>query len=235
MSNQNKVEIPQLKLSFKINNLRLTEKQKRFLALALHAETNIMFISGPAGSTKTYMAVYAALRHLSSDEELDMLYVRTVIESGEKGLGALPGGIEDKINPYMAPLEDKLIEMLPKNKTVRQELLNTGRIQAMPINYLRGASWKDKVVVADEAQNFTFKELTTLITRLGNNSKLFICGDFMQSDINGRTGYRRMFDIFKDEESSNKGVHAFSFNKDDILRSHLQRFIIARLEKEILT
>ena len=73
MSNQNKVEIPQLKLSFKINNLRLTEKQKRFLALALHAETNIMFISGPAGSTKTYMAVYAALRHLSSDEELDML------------------------------------------------------------------------------------------------------------------------------------------------------------------
>jgi len=194
-----------------------------------------MFISGPAGSTKTYMAVYAALRHLSSDEELDMLYVRTVIESGEKGLGALPGGIEDKINPYMAPLEDKLIEMLPKNKTVRQELLNTGRIQAMPINYLRGASWKDKVVVADEAQNFTFKELTTLITRLGNNSKLFICGDFMQSDINGRTGYRRMFDIFKDEESSNKGVHAFSFNKDDILRSHLQRFIIARLEKEILT
>jgi len=164
-----------------------------------------------------------------------MLYVRTVIESGEKGLGALPGGIEDKINPYMAPLEDKLIEMLPKNKTVRQELLNTGRIQAMPINYLRGASWKDKVVVADEAQNFTFKELTTLITRLGNNSKLFICGDFMQSDINGRTGYRRMFDIFKDEESSNKGVHAFSFNKDDILRSHLQRFIIARLEKEILT
>ena len=235
MSNQNKVEIPQLKLSFKINNLRLTEKQKRFLALALHAETNIMFISGPAGSTKTYMAVYAALRHLSSDEELDMLYVRTVIESGEKGLGALPGGIEDKINPYMAPLEDKLIEMLPQNKTVRQELLNTGRIQAMPINYLRGASWKDKVVVADEAQNFTFKELTTLITRLGKNSKLFICGDFMQSDINGRTGYRRMFDIFKDEESSNKGVHAFSFNKDDILRSHLQRFIIARLEKEILT
>lgn len=235
MSNPNKVEIPQLKLSFKINNLRLTEKQKQFLALALHAETNIMFISGPAGSTKTYMAVYAALRHLSSDEELDMLYVRTVIESGEKGLGALPGGIEDKINPYMAPLEDKLIEMLPQNKTVRQELLNTGRIQAMPINYLRGASWKDKVVVADEAQNFTFKELTTLITRLGNNSKLFICGDFMQSDINGRTGYRRMFDIFKDEESSNKGVHAFSFNKDDILRSHLQRFIIARLEKEILT
>lgn len=66
MSNPNKVEIPQLKLSFKVNNLRLTEKQKTFLSVALREKTNIMFISGPAGSTKTYMAVYAALRHLSA-------------------------------------------------------------------------------------------------------------------------------------------------------------------------
>lgn len=233
MANPNKVEIPQLKLSFKVNNLKLTLKQKAFLALALSNKTNIMFISGPAGSTKTYMSVYAALRHLSSEEELDMLYVRTVIESADKGLGALPGGIEEKINPYMAPLEDKLMEMLAPNKTVRQELVNTGRIQAMPINYLRGASWKDKVVVADEAQNFTFKELTTLITRLGNNSKLFICGDFMQSDINGKSGYGRMFQMFKDDASAAKGIHTFAFSKEDIMRSELQKFIIGRLEREL--
>lgn len=230
MSQNDKVEIPQLKLTFKVNNLRLTEKQKVFLALALKEETNIMFISGPAGSTKTYMAVYAALRHLSANDELDMLYVRTVIESGEKGLGALPGSIEEKINPYMVPLEDKLIEMLPQNKTVRRELIDSGRIQAMPINFLRGASWKDKIVVADEAQNFTFKELTTLITRLGQNSKLFICGDFMQSDINGKSGYAAMFNLFKDQESQDNGIHCFSFNRNDILRSELQKYIIGKLE-----
>lgn len=230
MPKNHKVEIPQLKLTFKVNNLRLTEKQKAFLALALDEDTNIMFISGPAGSTKTYMAVYAALRHLSSNDELDMLYVRTVIESGEKGLGALPGSVEEKINPYMAPLEDKLIEMLPQNKTIRKELIDTGRIQAMPINFLRGASWKDKVVVADEAQNFTFKELTTLITRLGKGSKLFICGDFMQSDINEKSGYAAMFNLFKDSESQDNGIHCFSFNKNDILRSELQKYIIGKLE-----
>jgi len=230
MSKKDKVEIPQLKLTFKVNNLRLTEKQKLFLALALQEETNIMFVSGPAGSTKTYMAVYAALRHLSSSDDLDMFYVRTVIESADKGLGALPGSVEEKINPYMAPLEDKLIEMLPQNKTVRKELIDSGRIQAMPINFLRGASWKDKVVVADEAQNFTFKELTTLITRLGNNSKLFICGDFMQSDINGKSGYADMFNLFKDRESQDNGIHCFSFNKNDILRSELQKYIIGKLE-----
>jgi len=230
MPKKEKVEIPQLKLTFKVNNLRLTEKQKLFLALALKEDTNIMFVSGPAGSTKTYMAVYSALRHLSANDELDMFYVRTIIESGEKGLGALPGSIEEKINPYMAPLEDKLMEMLPQNKTVRKELIDEGRIQAMPINYLRGASWKDKIVVADEAQNFTFKELTTLITRLGKNSKLFICGDFMQSDINGKSGYSSMFNLFKDQDSKDNGIHCFGFNKDDILRSELQKFIIGKLE-----
>ena len=233
MSKKTKVEIPQLKLTFKVNNLRLTDKQKVFLALALKSDTNIMFVSGPAGSTKTYMAVYSALRHLSANDELDMFYVRTIIESGEKGLGALPGNVEEKINPYMAPLEDKLIEMLPQNKTTRRDLVDSGRIQAMPINYLRGASWKDKVVVADEAQNFTFKELTTLITRLGKNSKLFICGDFMQSDINGRTGYSSMFNLFKDKESEINGIHCFSFTKDDILRSELQKYIIGKLEVAI--
>lgn len=230
MSKKQKVEIPQLKLTFKVNNLRLTEKQKTFLSLALNQNTNIMFVSGPAGSTKTYMAVYAALRHLSAEDDLDMFYVRTVIESADKGLGALPGSVEEKINPYMAPLEDKLIEMLPQNKTVRRELIESGRIQAMPINFLRGASWKDKVVVADEAQNFTFKELITLITRLGKNSKLFICGDFMQSDINGKSGYMDMFNLFRDQDSQDQGIHCFSFNKNDILRSELQKYIIGKLE-----
>lgn len=234
MTKASKIEIPQLKLSFRVNSLRLTPRQKMFLALALDPKTNIMFVSGPAGSTKTYMSVYAALRYLSANEELDLLYVRTVIESADKGLGALPGDIEEKFNPYMMPLEDKLSEMLPKTNTAKADMLDDGRIQAMPINYLRGANWRDKIVVADEAQNFTFKELTTLITRLGKNSKLFICGDFMQSDINEKSGFKKMFNVFHDEESIKKGIHSFSFNKEDIMRSPLQKFIIGKLEKQIV-
>tara|TARA_R110000824_G_scaffold378149_2_gene569618 strand:+ start:1561 stop:2268 length:708 start_codon:yes stop_codon:yes gene_type:complete len=233
MAKVSKIEIPQLKQTFRVNNLRLTARQKEFLALALSHKTQIMFISGPAGSTKTYMAVYAALRHLSSGDDLDMLYVRTIIESGDKGLGALPGNIEEKINPYMAPLEDKLMEMLPQSTTDRKELIETGRIQAMPINYLRGANWRDKVVVADEAQNFTFKELVTLITRLGQGSKLFISGDFMQSDINGRSGFKRMCNLFSDESSMRKGIEFFQFTTEDIMRSPLQKYIIQKLEKEL--
>ena len=234
MAKTPKIEIPQLKSNFRINSLRLTDRQKLFLSLALRKDTNIMFVSGPAGSTKTYMAVYGALRHLGANETLDLLYVRTIIESADKGLGSLPGDIEEKFNPYMMPLEDKLLEMLPKTNTAKAEMLDSGRISAMPINYLRGASWKDKIVIADEAQNFTFKELTTLITRLGKGCKLFICGDFMQSDINGKTGFKKMFKTFDDEESRRKGIHSFSFTKEDIMRSDLQKFIIGKLEKQIV-
>lgn len=224
--------IPQLKQSIHINSLKLTERQKYFLSLAFKDTTKIMFVAGPAGSTKTYMAVYSALRLLSAFDELDLLYVRTVIESAEKGLGALPGDIGEKFNPYMAPLEDKLYEMMPKNTTQKRDLLETGRISAMPINYLRGSSWKNKIVVADEAQNFTYKELTTLITRIGDNCKLFICGDFMQSDINGKSGFPSMFDLFNEEESVSKGIHSFKFGKEDILRSEILKFIIKKLDSK---
>ena len=231
-NNKCDIEIPQLPQTIHVNSLRLTDKQKKFLALAFDEETNIMFVAGPAGSTKTYMAVYGALRLLSAKEELDLLYIRTVIESADKGLGALPGDIDEKFNPYTSPLDDKLTEMLPKTNTTKKELLESGRISAMPINYLRGASWKDKVVIADEAQNFTYKELTTLLTRIGKNCKLFICGDFMQSDINGKSGFGPMFDLFNDEESRDKGIHAFRFGKEDVLRSQILKFIISKLESK---
>jgi phosphate starvation-inducible PhoH-like protein len=222
--------IPQLKQKITVNCLKLTDRQKRFLSIAFDEDTKIMFIAGPAGSTKTYMAVYSALRILSAFDELDLLYVRTVIESAEKGLGALPGDIDEKFNPYMAPLEDKLYEMLPKNNTSRKEMLDSGRISAMPINYLRGSSWKNKIVVADEAQNFTYKELTTLVTRIGENCKLFICGDFMQSDINGKSGFAPMFDLFNDQSSIDMGIHAFKFGREDILRSDILKYIISKLD-----
>jgi phosphate starvation-inducible PhoH-like protein len=210
----------------------LTENQKRFLRLALHDHTNIIFIGGPAGSTKTYISVYAALRQLQYDDKLDLIYVRTAIESADKGLGALPGNVEEKINPYMAPLHDKLCEILPRTTGIQGELWESNRIQAMPINYLRGANWNNKIVIADESQNFTFKELVTLITRIGKGTKLFICGDMMQSDINGKTGFNHMFNLFNDPESREKNIHCFKFTEEDIKRSEILKYIITKLQKK---
>ena len=217
-----------------LNCKKLTSKQKKFLEIALNPKTNVVFISGPAGSTKTYIAVYSALRLLVAQRDLDLLYIRTIIESADKGLGALPGDLHEKFNPYMAPLEDKLYEILPKSNTSKSELFEQGRIDAMPINFLRGASWINKVVIMDEAQNATFKELTTLITRIGENTKLFICGDFMQSDINGKSGFSDIFNLFNDSESAKKGIHCFSFLEEDIMRSEILKYIITNNLKNVI-
>lgn len=227
---EDEIESNTFKPKIIVKGKALTEKQKVFVKLALDQKTKIVFVNGPAGSTKTYVAVFAALRELQKNEGKDLLYVRTAIESADKGLGALPGTLEEKFNPYMAPLEDKLEELLPRTSDIKNQLIHSGRIQAMPINFLRGASWNNKIIIADESQNFTFKELVTLITRIGEDSKLFICGDMMQSDINGKSGFKSMFDLFNDEESKERGIHCFKFYEKDILRSEILKYIIKKLE-----
>jgi phosphate starvation-inducible protein PhoH and related proteins len=226
------LQIGQLKSKITVKNIGLTEKQKSLVRLGLDDNNKVIFISGPAGSTKTFMAVYCALKKLKQNDELDLMYVRTVIESADKGLGALPGDIDEKFNPYMAPLDDKLRELLPSATGIRQELINTKRALAMPVNFLRGASWNNKIVIADEAQNFTYKELTTLMTRLGETSQLFICGDYMQSDINGKSGFKDMFDLFDDQQSVERGIHCFQFGIEDIKRSQILKYIIKKINKK---
>ena len=84
------------------------------------------------------------------------------------------------------------------------DLIKKQELEVLPINYLRGANWINKIIV-DEAQNFTFKELTTLITRLGENSQLFICGDYMQNATLMAKVDLRTFIMFDDEESQEQG------------------------------
>ena len=215
-------------VKFKERKFKFSLRQRRFLATLLDPKVKIFFVSGPAGSSKTYMSLYGCLRLLAEDNNKELLYVRSIAESADKGLGSLPGDITDKFDPFLMPLYDKLDEIVFEGDTAF--LKQQGRISAVPINFLRGANWNDKLIVADEAQNFTFKELITLITRIGEGSKLIICGDFMQSDINGKTGFGEMFDLFSDESSIENGIRSFKFNTSDIVRSKILKFIISKLE-----
>ena len=211
----------------KLKKFPLTEKQLDLLKIIFDRKTSIVFISGPAGTSKTFTAIYGALQLYNMNNDHGITYVRTIAESGEKSLGALPGEMEEKINPYMMPMNEKLDEILipGQSRILKQKDI----IHGMPINYLRGASWTNEIVIADESQNFTFKELTTLMTRIGKGSKLIICGDPMQSDINGRSGFSDMYSLFNDEDSANHGIHCFPFGPEDIKRSEILKFIIEKL------
>jgi phosphate starvation-inducible protein PhoH and related proteins len=206
----------------------LTDKQKELIDIITDKKTRVVFINGPAGTSKTFLAVYCGLLLLNSKSISNITYVRTIIESASKSLGSLPGDSAEKMEPYLMPLMDKLEEFIPVGDA--KKLNSEGRIKGIPVNYLRGASLNAQYIIADEAQNFTFKELLTTLTRLGEYSKLIVLLDPDQSDINGKSGALPMFDLFNDESSKENGVHCFSFTKDDIVRSGILKFILEKVE-----
>jgi phosphate starvation-inducible PhoH-like protein len=209
----------------------LTARQKEFLALAADKSTKIIFVSGPAGTAKTFLSIFHALTMINEKRVSDLIYIRSAVECSERSIGLLPGTLDEKIGVYLQPLVDKLEELLPKNDI--ELLKKEERITGMPLSFLRGLNWNAKVIIADEAQNMTYKEILTLITRVGEFSKVFVIGDSGQSDINGKSGFLKMMGNFDDDESRKNGIFTFKFGTDDIVRSGIVRFIIEKLNRII--
>ena len=218
-----------LKNELSIYERELTEKQKQFVEIALNKETKMVFVSGPAGTSKTYITIYSALKLLNSKKISDLIYIRSAVESSDNKLGFLPGEAHEKMAPYIQPLLEKLYEMLPKHQIDLLE--KEERIDSVPLGFLRGLNWNAKCIIADEAQNMTSKELITLITRTGEFSKVFIMGDPEQSDINGKSGFTKVVNLFDDEESRQNGIFVFKFDEEDIVRSALVKYIIKKIKK----
>lgn len=218
-----------LKNELSIYERELTEKQKQFVEIALNKETKMVFVSGPAGTSKTYITIYSALKLLNSKKISDLIYIRSAVESSDNKLGFLPGEAHEKMAPYIQPLLEKLYEMLPKHQIDLLE--KEERIDSVPLGFLRGLNWNAKCIIADEAQNMTSKELITLITRTGEFSKVFIMGDPEQSDINGKSGFTEVVNLFDDEESRQNGIFVFKFDEEDIVRSALVKYIIKKIKK----
>lgn len=221
------------KIDFHLNirELPWTEKQKKAIEVITSKDTKIVFLSGPAGTSKSLLATYCGLKLLNERKVSEIIYVRSIIESASKSLGALPGFCEDKFKPFALPLTDKMEELIKASDI--KKLLAEERIKPIPVNFLRGASFNVNYVIADEMQNAEHFELQTIISRIGHFSKFIICGDPMQCDIKEKhkSGFKPMFDLFNDEESREHGIHCLEFGKEDIVRSEILKFIVDKLEK----
>jgi phosphate starvation-inducible PhoH-like protein len=220
-----------IKRLIKIKQFPWTERQKEFFKIALHPDTKVMFVDGPAGSSKTLLSVYCSLQLLNMKVISDIMYLRSAVESGAHSLGFLPGSAEDKLRFYNLPFLDKLDELLLNTRI--EKLEEQKRISMFPVNFARGMNWTAKCIILDEAQNSTIKEITTVLTRLGKGSKCFVLADPMQTDIKSHQligGFEKMAKTFSDEESREMGIHTFSFTEEDIMRSKLVKFLITRLK-----
>jgi phosphate starvation-inducible protein PhoH len=231
MSKKRPIENP-IRKQIKLNQFPWTEKQKEFFRIALDYHTKIVFVGGPAGTSKTLLSTYCGLQLLNMKAVSDIMYLRSAVESSDRSLGFLPGNADEKLRFYNLPFLDKLDELLLETKAERLEEQN--RISMFPVNFARGMNWKDKCIILDEAQNSTEKEITTVLTRLGEGSRAFILADPMQTDLrseNVQGGYQHLHKVFSDEESLQMGIYAFEFTEEDIMRSDLVKFIIKKLKK----
>ena len=107
--------------------------------------------------------------------------------------------------------------------------MSKGYIKCIPVNFTRGLTFRESVVIVDEAQNMTKDELTTVLTRFGEDSRYIIVGDSLQSDINGKSGFNKIKEVFNSDECRDKGIFTYNFTDEDVVRSKILKFIVSRL------
>ena len=141
---------------------------------------SITFGVGPAGTGKTYLAVALGAFFLKNHDVRRIILVRPAVEAGEK-LGFLPGDMQEKVNPYLRPLFDGLLDMFGPEEFIR--LQQKGQIEVAPLAYMRGRTLEKAFVILDEAQNTTVEQMKMFLTRLGFGSTAVITGDATQIDL----------------------------------------------------
>lgn len=186
---------------------------------------DLVFAVGPAGTGKTFLAVAQALSLLLNHKVNSIILTRPVVEAGEN-LGFLPGALEDKINPYLRPLYDSMNHCLTPE--IVKKLQESGIIEVAPLAYMRGRSINNAAVILDEAQNTTGEQMKMFLTRLGENSKIFVTGDATQIDLPKKipSGLVQALEILKDIPE----ISIVEMQNEDVVRSALVRKIVQAYE-----
>jgi len=205
----------------------LTENQRIYYDVLKNNQITIC--SGPAGVGKSYIAMKAAVDLLADPNSPyeKLMIVRPAVEAEEK-LGSLPGDLSEKLDPYVSPsyyLLNKLI-----GKETRERLIQTDFIEVQALAYIRGWNIDNTILIFEEGQNSTPRQMKLLLTRIGFNSKFFISGDLEQTDRYKDKTHSGLWDAirkFKDMED----IGVFEFNQDDIVRNPLITKILKRYEE----
>ncbi len=200
-----------------------TENQKEYIRSII--ENTITFCQGSAGSGKTHCAVGLALEHLLEDKIKKIIITRPVVEAGEK-IGYLPGKYEEKLFPYLLPIEDEINYFIGPALNATLKLNN--KIEIVPLGFMRGRNFHDCFIVADECQNASYEQLKMLLTRIGQNSKMVLTGDVSQSDLarHLQGGFHEMIKNLSDVD----GIGIATLTDHDIIRNPIIAKILAKLD-----
>jgi len=218
------------KIDFDLNirSIPWTEKQKEIIDTVLEKKANMTLIDGIWGSGKTLMAVYACLKLLNLKKISNILYVRNIVQSGTGTLGWLGGDLQTRLSPYMVPFYQKLEELLPENQV--KKIIQEGIVEAQPVALLRGTSYNAYGVIIDEMGCMSKEDIMLTLSRVGKFSYVFGIGDSWQVDIKN-SGFRKIFDIFNDEESRENKIFTFELQEEmDVMRSEFLKFVMKKVK-----
>ena len=200
-----------------------TANQKRMVEAC--DANDMVFAIGPAGSGKTYTAVALAVRALKEKQVKRIILTRPAVEAGEN-LGFLPGDLKEKLDPYMQPLYDALMDMIPYEKLA--DYIEKNTIEIAPLAFMRGRTLDKAFVILDEAQNATVAQMKMFLTRMGRDAKFIITGDATQVDLprNQPSGLLRSVDLVRNIE----GISVIELTGADVVRHKLVKRIIEAFE-----
>lgn len=195
------------------------EPQSRYL-MSLESK-DLIFATGPAGTGKSYIALAYAAKMFMEMKIDKIIVTRPLVEAGNS-IGALPGEMEDKIAPYFQPPKDILCELLGESHV--DYLIKSKAIEFQPLEFLRGSTFKNSMIILDEGQNVTITGMRLFLSRIGGGCKVVVNGDVEQSDLDSRD-IDGMTDAMNKLSSINE-LAIVEFEDEDIVRSKLAKKII---------
>lgn len=155
-------------------------KQEEYIDLLTNPDLPVVFATGPAGTGKTMLAVMAAVRAYKAGEVLKIVITRPAVGVDDEKHGFLPGDLNSKMEPWTRPIMDVMVEYYSPKDVAR--MLDEQTIEISPLAFMRGRTFKNSWIIADEMQNATPNQMKMLLTRLGDGSKMVVTGDTRQAD-----------------------------------------------------
>lgn len=196
-----------------------TKGQKEYIRAV--CESTVTFVSGPAGSGKSFLAIGLACRGLLNGDYSTIVVARPTVEASPKGLGFLPGDLNAKINPYLLPAINHLKYFL--GEQLYNNFIRDKKIMFEPLEYMRGRTYQNSFLILEEAQNCTKEQLIMFVTRMGEHSKIVIDGDIDQTDLRkNEAGIGDMeYVMDKIDDGNSRDFITFELGEEDIVRNKL--------------